>query len=240
MTVVWQHIRFACTKCYKGHRVNTCTHIKRSLNELKTAGRPVSQCGSCRAKRAGQGHIHHKCKCGSSPPKSYREYYKICFNDGLELNLYTASNINIAVLQVQVQQNTPMEITIQKGNEDPTSIFMTPQSLSVLKEDLPQEEISENPCRCHFGGECICSLLPKKKKKSSNVSQLGGNLLENQMKNASTCACSSGGCECSSSSFGCQCNINNNASGQTNGCCSSTPLEILSHVENAELKKCCS
>ncbi|OAJ36719.1 hypothetical protein BDEG_20863 [Batrachochytrium dendrobatidis JEL423] len=71
--LLYDTLKFACQRCQSGHRSAVCVHLDRRVDEIKAKGRPVSQCGHCRAKRQrGVGHSHHRCLCGDRPPKSLR------------------------------------------------------------------------------------------------------------------------------------------------------------------------
>ncbi|KAI8895582.1 copper fist DNA binding domain-containing protein [Globomyces pollinis-pini] len=48
--IFWFGKRFACQTCSKGHRATKCSHTNRTLSEIKSKGRPTSQCPSCRSK----------------------------------------------------------------------------------------------------------------------------------------------------------------------------------------------
>jgi len=73
--ITFAGIRFACEKCQIGHRSSNCNHLSRCLLEIRGKGRPVSQCGFCRAKRKEkQNKSHHRCLCGDGgrPKKKIR------------------------------------------------------------------------------------------------------------------------------------------------------------------------
>ncbi|KAF8307527.1 hypothetical protein DL93DRAFT_2044637, partial [Clavulina sp. PMI_390] len=48
--------------CINGHRSSSCTHTLRPLYEVRSKGRPPSQCEECRdARRKNRRHV--KCSC---------------------------------------------------------------------------------------------------------------------------------------------------------------------------------
>ncbi|KAI8801470.1 hypothetical protein BJ742DRAFT_29527 [Cladochytrium replicatum] len=84
--IFWDDLKFACKKCQTGHRNATCDHVYgRPLIEIKSKGRPVTQCNHCRERRKVRaGHSHHRCWCGdgSGPVKKKVE---VRFSSGVVL-----------------------------------------------------------------------------------------------------------------------------------------------------------
>ncbi|TPX07070.1 uncharacterized protein E0L32_010965 [Thyridium curvatum] len=60
--------KWACEACVRGHRVSNCQHSDRPLQHINKKGRPVSQCGHCRAMRKSKSS-HVKCDCGEKTHK---------------------------------------------------------------------------------------------------------------------------------------------------------------------------
>ena len=68
--ILWGSYRFACERCLVGHRNAACGHLDRKLIEIKSKGRPATQCEHCRERRRlNHGHSHHKCMCGGDAAK---------------------------------------------------------------------------------------------------------------------------------------------------------------------------
>ncbi|GAA5994372.1 copper fist DNA-binding domain-containing protein [Rhodotorula paludigena] len=57
-------VKYACASCIKGHRSSKCTHTTRPLTEIRSKGRPTSQCSHCRELRKTRS-VHGKCDCAA-------------------------------------------------------------------------------------------------------------------------------------------------------------------------------
>lgn len=159
--IIWKeyNLRFACSACTKGHRAAKCSHLKRKLQEVKQKGRPATQCPSCRTKREiGQGHSHHKCKCGSNPPLGTVKKHNIVFGDGLELKFDPPSSFNIAIFQVRMNQKSPVELAVVADKTEEEVVERLPIGFHISEEEVAFK-VTPNACKCHFGGDCICSSL---------------------------------------------------------------------------------
>ncbi|KAI8895583.1 hypothetical protein BC833DRAFT_151246 [Globomyces pollinis-pini] len=66
-----------------------------------------------------------------------------------------------------------MDVYVTKAKdiaESDAPIKFIPSDLIISQEDVELEtsQLLSNPCRCHYGGKCICSDLPKEKKSVKN------------------------------------------------------------------------
>ncbi|KAK5668527.1 hypothetical protein QVD99_005542 [Batrachochytrium dendrobatidis] len=112
--LLYDTLKFACQRCQSGHRSAVCVHLDRRVDEIKAKGRPVSQCGHCRAKRQrGVGHSHHRCLCGDRPPKSLRAKVEVTFGTGLIL-CFEPRNNNVDAIRKMVSNKEPFNITVIK------------------------------------------------------------------------------------------------------------------------------
>lgn len=72
--IIWNNLRFACEQCQKGHRNAGCKHIDRPLYEIRTMGRPQTQCGHCRVRRKTKESVSHvKCVCAGKGMGTVKE-----------------------------------------------------------------------------------------------------------------------------------------------------------------------
>ncbi|KAH9267404.1 hypothetical protein BASA84_000663 [Batrachochytrium salamandrivorans] len=261
--LLYDTLKFSCQRCQAGHRSAVCIHLDRRVEEIKAKGRPVSQCGHCRAKRQrGVGHSHHRCRCGDKPPKSLRASVEVAFASGLVL-CFEPRNNDVDKVRKMVDRKEPFHITVVKkqhsskasaasrsGNdcttpnllstnnvrrlpssinqspsnsitsslgggraskgipsasssaesltagytdtishsattlektEDVTVAIMEPVSIKVFEVQVNDEMFSalNNPCKCHFGGVCICADLPQDKGEKSSSFQNTARMAEN-------------------------------------------------------------
>ncbi|OCH91157.1 hypothetical protein OBBRIDRAFT_545615 [Obba rivulosa] len=89
--------KYACESCIKGHRSSTCRHIGRPLYEIKSKGRPVTQCTHCRELRKTK-QIHVKCTCGdhSGATGGLKAAATPAFPNGLPEALRTSGLLHVA------------------------------------------------------------------------------------------------------------------------------------------------
>ncbi|KAI9203474.1 uncharacterized protein BJ171DRAFT_509722 [Polychytrium aggregatum] len=168
--IFWGTYRFACSKCQVGHRNASCDHLSRPLIELKGKGRPVSQCSFCRDKRrAGQGHAHHKCICGSLSSSISKKRMEAYFETGIVM-VFEGENAESA--HQKLQKEREITVTIQKKKtQSPDDLHMNFvfQTAKFFEEvvEVDMMKILANPCQCHMGGPCICSELPAQPRNKS-------------------------------------------------------------------------
>ena len=139
------------------------------------------------------------------------------FENGLEL-LFIADH-NVDELKRRVDEKELFEIIVMKKKEpsqDDLVLNLIP--IGIIIDELQielQEYIGilfiylDNPCKCHYGGDCVCSDLPQERKlksKSSEKSNCCGEKSKSSEK-SNCCSeksnCCGGGCKCSSG--GCSC-----------------------------------
>lgn len=56
--------KYACEACIRGHRAYSCSHTARQLHQVRSKGRPNTQCDTCKSKRM-TGAFHGKCSCSA-------------------------------------------------------------------------------------------------------------------------------------------------------------------------------
>ena len=118
-----------------------------------------------------------------------------------------------------------MEILVHTAKDDSTqTLLMAPSSFVILREAVTSAgNEDDNPCKCHYGGECICSTLFSKDRKRKGLKTLEDGATQQQQGDAAgaptTCSCSTN-CGCASSIGGCQCGTGS-STGNGGGCCSS-------------------
>jgi hypothetical protein len=190
-----QGVRFSCKKCLKGHRTGQCNHIT-ELVELKVKGRPLSQCGTCRNKRKDIVSRHNSCKCGDKPPSSVKtivtsilQSKPVYFPGDQTLK---SESLDPAKMQDQIDSQAPFVFTIETKSETKVCEFVA----SHLEIQVVHVPVSlDNPCKCHYGGECVCS-----ENSSKRPGAVTSSSNEAKCCSSSKCACSaSGKCSCSPS-----------------------------------------
>ena len=216
--IFWDEKRFACDSCIKGHRATKCLHIKKSLTEIKTKGRPNTQCPTCREKRQSKnGHPHHKCRCGSEPPKRVIYILKLIFDQGLVLEFEESSRVKVDELQSKLDSMTPFSIRTcsekaSSASDQILHLLCSHLSVEEKETDIEMQAFLDNPCKCHFGGECIC--FKRKGETSDPVESVAVLALANMSERPKT---ELAGCSCKSSSSGCVCNSNEGTKCKCNG-----------------------
>ncbi|KAI9017064.1 hypothetical protein BC832DRAFT_588343 [Gaertneriomyces semiglobifer] len=158
---------------------STLLNIKQLL-EIKQKGRPASQCGHCRSKRRqGVGHSHHRCLCGDSA-NFVKKKVEATFEPSTVRLVFTPDKNNVAGIQKLLEEQPQSSLVISKkakiardalsesGNDSPltpnldpsaTLLTITYTGLKVIEESygLDYEKMISNPCKCQFGGSCVCS-----------------------------------------------------------------------------------
>lgn len=244
--ILFNDKRFACESCIKGHRSTKCAHLRKNLTEIKTKGRPNTQCPTCREKRQQKrGHPHHKCQCGSEPPKRFLYHLKLIFDQGLVFDFVETEQSRVKEIQSKVESKSKFTIKVcldKNLSPDDTIAEMMATELVVDQQetDLELKIFLENPCKCHFGGECICS------QRKANASDTGverdvvlalANMSETPQSedgkgesecckgqsNAKSDIVNESGCRCSSSNTGSGCGC-----GTGCGCSSNEQLGTVS------------
>ncbi|KAI8915144.1 hypothetical protein DFJ77DRAFT_548382 [Powellomyces hirtus] len=181
------NLKFACERCQNGHRNGSCAHTDRKLVEIRSKGRPTSQCNHCRAKRKdGVGHSHHRCMCGDGMA-ILKKKVEVCFRPNLVL-AFTPERGNVDALKKQLEENPQSKLLVQrkakagKGADAISEIEIHYVKTVIVEETagVDMQKLMANPCKCQFGGTCICSDLPPSKgcgsgrsKRGSTVSTVG-------------------------------------------------------------------
>ncbi|KAJ3413196.1 hypothetical protein HDV05_008330 [Chytridiales sp. JEL 0842] len=172
--IVWNSTKFACDKCQTGHRNAACDHLNRPLNEIRSKGRPITQCQFCRAKRKQRiGQSHHRCLCGGPPetpillkyssgadqetgssagsvaeqpkPKSTRKKVKVNFTPGIELIINTFDE---PALRKSLEEKPVSTLTISKKGKS-----ATPASGKKSKIRGEEEYRSASPSTASVDGD---------------------------------------------------------------------------------------
>ncbi|KAJ3163571.1 hypothetical protein HDU86_000152 [Geranomyces michiganensis] len=189
--IVWPlfDLRFACEKCQNGHRNGSCSHTDRKLFEIRAKGRPATQCNHCRSKRKeGIGHSHHKCMCGDGL-SSVKKKVEVHFNPNIML-VFTPEKMSVDGLRKELEDSPQTFLTVAKkakpgkGPDTASQVEITYLKTEVIEETISvdMQRILANPCRCQYGGSCICSDLPpakpcgSKSKRGSSLTPSGGSL----------------------------------------------------------------
>ncbi|KNC97051.1 uncharacterized protein SPPG_07448 [Spizellomyces punctatus DAOM BR117] len=174
--IVWPllNLNFACEKCQTGHRNGSCAHTDRKLLEIRSKGRPTSQCSHCRARRKeGVGHSHHRCMCGDGST-ILRKKVQVHFDPNVIL-VFTPERSNVDALRKQLEDTPKSTLLIRRkakggkgtGGEgsEADALEISYTHVDVIEEsvNLDLKKMMENPCTCQFGGTCICSELPPSK-----------------------------------------------------------------------------
>lgn len=237
----WEQKRFACESCIKGHRATKCSHLKKCLKEIKTKGRPNTQCPTCREKRQLKtGHPHHKCQCGSEPPKSYIYHLKLQFEQGLQLEFSETDSRKVQEIQSKLDSKASFLINVVDKDSVESSNEWVSLNLIVDKQETKTEleQFLNNPCKCHFGGECICS---KRKVVNSDPVEKDAvlalaNLLSEQPTQTQGCSCSK---DCSQKGSGCACGCSDAV--ESNCGCSKTEESLNTEPSSGpKTRSCCS
>ncbi|KAJ3181486.1 hypothetical protein HDU87_001095 [Geranomyces variabilis] len=171
--IVWSlfDLRFACEKCQNGHRNGSCAHTDRKLLEIRAKGRPTTQCNHCRSKRKeGIGHSHHKCMCGDGL-SAVKKKVEVFFDPNIVL-AFTPEKSDVDGLRKQLEDSPRSFLSVSKkakpgkgGGDTATQVEITYVKTEVVEETISvdMQKILANPCRCQYGGTCVCSELPPAK-----------------------------------------------------------------------------
>ncbi|KAJ3171253.1 hypothetical protein HDU88_008291 [Geranomyces variabilis] len=171
--IVWPllDLRFACEKCQNGHRNGSCAHTDRKLLEIRAKGRPTTQCNHCRSKRKeGIGHSHHKCMCGDGL-SAVKKKVEVFFEPNIVL-VFTPEKSDVHGLRKLLEESPRTFLSVSKkakpgkgGADTATQVEITYVKTEVVEETISvdMQRILANPCRCQYGGSCVCSELPPAK-----------------------------------------------------------------------------
>ncbi|KAJ3388636.1 hypothetical protein HDU92_001387 [Lobulomyces angularis] len=224
MVIVLFESKFACEKCIKGHRSSTCDHLRRDLLEVNSKGRPLTQCENCRTSRKSGKLVasHHTCICrAAAKGKKYTSKLELNIkNDSANPVSFTTITYgveNFDKFKSDLLSNNLSLSIIKSKKEEPKKIFCGYKDLTILEEKFEFDEVlmRANPCKCQFGGECICSKLSKNKHSPVVLSNDLNVVKKIKTSVSSNCCanengkegCCVGGCECATDDDdgGCSC-----------------------------------
>lgn len=136
--IQWMGMNFSCERCIKGHRTWRCSHLDRSLLEVRGKGRPSTQCSTCRSKRSTSSH-HGGCRCGDGPPSRTISRLLVSFlsHPGLTLSFLASSVASSSSMAPASSPNTLAE----------SLLASTPPLYTLLSKNNPliQNQQQQSP-----------------------------------------------------------------------------------------------
>jgi hypothetical protein len=146
--------------------------------------------------------------------------YAVAFENGFSLEFDPSSNAIGSEIRKSIEQKIEIQVTISKQKEPNSELDKIVKTLPLeikeekVRNELELNDLLLNPCRCHYGGVCICSQLPKDRGKTPPITHninlptdavlaLAFLNAHGSKNNACGSSCCSDGCSCSKDSCKC-------------------------------------
>ncbi|KAJ3334287.1 hypothetical protein HDU93_008038 [Gonapodya sp. JEL0774] len=117
--------KFSCSRCIAGHRSSSCEHTSSQLVEIKSKGRPSTQCGHCKTRRSHAVGAHAKCVCGIVAEQvEGKKRVELRLSNGASLSFVAAGASELALLE-PLAPGTPVALRLVKKGK--TASKRTPE-----------------------------------------------------------------------------------------------------------------